>query len=227
MEEKEEKLDEKQIKEQSKNEKTKKKILNPGKIITTLPFTVKVIAVIIVAILLIGIGTIIPNMIKSSETIIDFGFKDVGKLVTQEWYGRIVEDSSKDRKIFNTISIPFTESRLIFSTDVEVLAGVDFEQIKYKIMNEKIIIILPHSQVYKSYEVQGSFKSYLDDESWFTNINSTEQQKLKDAIVEKGENQAVESGLLDKADENAQNIIKNMIKGNKITKDFEVEFKYE
>ena len=227
MEEKEEKLDEKQIKEQSKNEKTKKKILNPGKIITTLPFTVKVIAVIIVAILLIGIGTIIPNMIKSSETIIDFGFKDVGKLVTQEWYGRIVEDSSKDRKIFNTISIPFTESRLIFSTDVEVLAGVDFEQIKYKIMNEKIIIILPHSQVYKSYEVQGSFKSYLDDESWFTNINSTEQQKLKDAIVEKGANQAVESGLLDKADENAQNIIKNMIKGNKITKDFEVEFKYE
>lgn len=228
MGEKEVKFDEKQIKEHPKTEKRKeKKRLNLGKFIKTLPLAVKVITIIIVAVLLIGIGATIPNMIKSNETVIDFGFKDVGKLVTQEWYGRILEDSSKDRKIFNTISVPFTESRLIFSTDVEILAGVDFEQIKYEILDEKIIVTLPHSQVYKSYEVQGSFKSYLDDESWFTNINSTEQQELKDAIVEKGKNQAIESGLLDKADENAQNIIKNMIKGNEITKDFEVEFKYE
>lgn len=228
MEEKEVKLDEKQIREQPKTEKRKeKKRSYLGKFIKTLPLAVKVITIIIVTGLLIGIGATIPNMIKSNETVIDFGFKNVGKLVTQEWYGRILEDSSKDRKIFNTISVPFTESRLIFSTDVEILAGVDFEQIKYEVLNEKVIVTLPHSQVYKSYEVQGSFKSYLDDESWFTNINSTEQQKLKDAIVEKGKNQAIESGLLDKADENAKNIIKNMIKGNEITKNFEVEFKYE
>lgn len=228
MEEKEVKLDEKQIREQPKTEKRKeKKRLYLGKFIKTLPLAVKVITIIIVTGLLIGIGATIPNMIKSNETVIDFGFKNVGKLVTQEWYGRILEDSSKDRKIFNTISVPFTESRLIFSTDVEILAGVDFEQIKYEVLNEKVIVTLPHSQVYKSYEVQGSFKSYLDDESWFTNINSTEQQELKDAIVEKGKNQAIESGLLDKADENAKNIIKNMIKGNEITKNFEVEFKYE
>lgn len=228
MEEKEVKLDEKQIREQPKTEKRKeKKRLYLGKFIKTLPLAVKVITIIVVAGLLIGIGATIPNMIKSNETVIDFGFKNVGKLVTQEWYGRILEDSSKDRKIFNTISVPFTESRLIFSTDVEILAGVDFEQIKYEVLNKKVIVTLPHSQVYKSYEVQGSFKSYLDDESWFANINSTEQQELKDAIVEKGKNQAIESSLLDKADENAKNIIKNMIKGNEITKNFEVEFKYE
>ncbi len=227
MEEREIKFDEEQTQEQIKTEKKEKKSLNLGKFIKKLPHTVKIIIIIIVAVLLIGIGTTIPNMIKSDETVIDFGFKNVGKLVTQEWYGRILEDSSKDRKIFNIISVPFTESRLIFSTDVEILAGVDFEQIKYEISNKKVIVTLPHSQVYKSYEVQGSFKSYLDDESWFTNISSTEQQELKDAIVEKGKNQAIESNLLGKADENAENIIRNMIKGNEIAKDFEVEFKYE
>ena len=47
------------------------------------------------------------NILKSMnhrETIIDFGFKDVGELVTQEWYGRILEDKAKDRKIFKNIS---------------------------------------------------------------------------------------------------------------------------
>lgn len=230
MEEKQVKLDEKQIRKEPQIEK-EKKMLNSVKFIKRLPFTVKIIAIIIIAVLLIIIGTKIPIEpnpdIDAEETIIDFGFKNVGELVTQEWYGRILEDSSKDRKIFKIIPVPFTESRLIFSIDVEILAGVDFEDIEYEILNEneKVIVTLPRSKVYKSYEVQDSFISYLDDESWFTNINSTEQQKLKDKIVKKGENQAIESGLLDKADENAKNIIRNMIKGNEITKDFEVEFK--
>ena len=33
----------------------------------------------------------------------------------------------KDRKIFNKISVPFTESRIIFSLDVEVTAGLNFQ----------------------------------------------------------------------------------------------------
>lgn len=179
--------------------------------------------IIILAILLTGIGV----KIKSRETLLDFGYKDVGVLVTQEWYGRILEDSSTDRKVFKYISVPFTESRLIFSIDVEVLAGVDFEQIQYEMKDKKIIITLPHSEVYKAYEVNETFKSYLEDESWFNNISSTEKKALEDNIVEKGKEQAIGSGLLDKADENAQKIIQNMIRGNKKTKDYEVEFKYK
>lgn len=226
MEEKEVRLDGKQSGEQ--NSKRKKK-LNFAKFIKRLPLTIKTIVIIIIAVLLIIIGTKIPSRPDSKETIIDFGFKDVGELVTQEWYGRILEDSSKDRKIFNTISIPFTESRLIFSIDVEVLASVNFEDIEYEISDkkEKVIVTLPHSEVYKAYEIQKSFVAYLDEESWFTNINATEQQQLKDKIVEKGKNQAIESGLLEKADENAKNIIRNMIKANEVTKNFDVEFEYK
>lgn len=38
---------------------------------------------------------------------------------------------------------------------------------------------------------------------------------------------AIESGVLEKADENAKNIIRNMIKANETTKNFEVEFEYK
>lgn len=166
------------------------------------------IVIIIIAVLLIVIGPKNPSPPSPPDPpTIKFEFKDVGELVTQEWYGRMLEDSSKDRKILNAISIPFTESRLIFSIDVEVLAAVDFEDIEYEISDkkEKVIVTLPHSEVYKAYEVQNSFVAYLDEESWFTNIDATEQQKLKDKIVEKGKKQAIESGMLEKADKNAKN----------------------
>lgn len=224
MGEKNDNLSEKQTIEKSNN----KKKFDLMKILKKTPFVAKTIILVIIACLLIGIGTRISNdsNLNNDENVLMQEFKEVEFLVTQEWYGRIVEDSSKDRKIFNVISVPFTESRLIFSIDVEILAGVDFSKIEIEPFDEtKIVIVrLPHSEIYKSYEVQNSFISYLDDESWFTNINSTEQQELIDKTVEKGKKQAIESGLLQKADENAKKIIENMIHGNEKTKDFEVKF---
>ena len=81
--------------------------------------------------------------------------------------------------------------------------------------------------LYKSYEVKDSFVSYLDQESWFTNISAEEQQKLKDAIVKKGEEQALQSGVLGKADQNTQKVIVNMIKSNELTRNYKVEFEYK
>jgi hypothetical protein len=192
---------------------------------------IKFLTLIILTIVLILSGILMLNKIKTKEILLDFGFRDVGFLVTQEWYGKMLEVSSKDRKLFDTISIPFTESKIIFSMDIEVLAGINFEKIEYKIIEEnkkkKIIINLPHSVIYKKYPVDGTFESYLESESWFTNINSKDQQKLRDNITQEGEKKAIESGILNKADENAKRIITNMIKANKSTKDYEIEFKYE
>ncbi len=197
-----------------------------------LPFTAKLTLTAFVAFLLVMLGALLPTRLAHKETPLSFGFQDVGQLVTQEWYGRILEDSYKDRKIFNTLSVPFTKSRLIFSIDVEVLAGVNFEEISYDYKNEKengevLTITLPHAQIYKAYEVANSFKSHLDSESWFTNINSAEQQKLKDAIVEQGKAQALKSGILRKAEKNAEILIKNMVYGNEMAKNLKILFIYK
>ena len=192
---------------------------------------IRIIILIIVLLVAITLGVLIPIKLNSREVLVDFGFKDVGVLVTQEWYGRIVEVASKDRKLFGVISIPFTESKLIFSMDVEVLAGVNFEEIEYDIKNEndkkEVVIKLPHAYVYKKYVVDNSFESYLDSKSWFTNINSTDQQSLRDRVTEEGAKKALELGILDKADANAKNIIINMIKSNETTKNYEVVFEYK
>lgn len=190
-------------------------------------FTTALAILLLVGIFALGIK--FSNSFSNREIVLDFGFKNVGQLVTQEWYGRILEDSKKDRKLFNSISIPFTESRLIFSLDVEVLAGLDFNEIETEILNDEktVKVKLPHAQVYKSYEVSNSFEVYLDDESWFSNINAEEQQSLKTKIVEKGKQTAIDTQILTKADDNAKIIIKNMINNIEQTKDFKVEFEYK
>lgn len=205
---------EKMIKDNNENKKKKVLVL------------LKAVVILVLIIIIAIAGLLIGNKIKYKETIIDFGFKDVGQLVTQEWYGRILQDSSKDRKLFNVISIPLTRSRIIFSLDVEVTAGIDFNQIEYELKEDNTLKIkLPKSQIYKYYQKPNTFNSYLDNESWFTNINSEERHKLEDAVVEVGKQKAIESGLLEKADKNAKVIIEQMVKSK--NKNIKIDWKYK
>ena len=184
-----------------------------------------IITICIILLFIAFLGFKYSKSMNHRETIIDFGFKDVGELVTQEWYGRILQDSSKDRKIFNKISVPFTESRIIFSLDVEVTAGLNFKEIEQDISEDgrTVTITLPKAKIYKYYQVPNTFNSYLDDESWFTNINSKERHDLEDAVVEKGKEKALEAGLLEKADKNAKTIIEQMVKAK--DKDIDIIWK--
>lgn len=191
-----------------------------------LPKFTKWVLFIVLLLLIVCVGIKYSKIFEHKETVLDFGFKDVGELVTQEWYGRILEDSSKDRKLFNKISIPFTNSRIIFSLDVEVTAGLDFKEIEYRVINETTIKIkLPKAKIYKYYQVPNTFNDYLDDESWFTNITSKERHDLEDAVVEKGKETALKSGLLEKADKNAKIIIEQMVKSQ--NKNFKIKWEYK
>ena len=118
----------KKLVEKDSKEKTKEKKKVKERI--KIPKTIMIITICIILLFIAFLGFKYSKSMNHRETIIDFGFKDVGELVTQEWYGRILEDSSKDRKIFNKISVPFTESRIIFSLDVEVTAGLNFKEIE-------------------------------------------------------------------------------------------------
>ena len=215
-------MEETEVKEEKKEGLIKKVI----KLFSKMTNTIKILLIVVVIILIVMLGVVVPNKIKHRETVLEFGFKDVGELVTQEWYGRILEDSSKDRKIFNKFSVPFTESRIIFSLDVEVTAGLDFTEIEWQLKDENTIIIkLPKAEIYKYYQVPNTFNSYLDDESWFTNIGSQERHGLEDAVVEKGKQTALDAGLLEKANKNAKIIIEQMVKAK--NKDLKIEWEYK
>lgn len=198
--------------ETNENIQEKKNILK--KIGIKIPPKIKIIILLIIMVAVFLLGITYSKVSKHEETVLEYGFKDIGELSTQEWYGRIIEDSTNDRKAFKKISIPFTKSRIIFSLDVEVKAGIDFSEIEYDISNSqnKITITLPKSKIFSYSQVPHTFKTYLDDESWFNNIDSTERHNLEDAVVEKGKKEALDSGILEKADKNAKVMIEQMIR---------------
>lgn len=235
-------MDEQNIKEEPtgvKEEKKEEKGLKIHKIKKRITRTINIVILVLVILLsFFYIREIKAKEVPSfeheaySQTI---GFKDVGELVTQTAYIRVVEDSSIDRKLFEdsifpTIKVPFTKSRLIFSYVVQVDASISFEEIVVKEIDDEAKIVylkLPHAKIYKQPTLDlTTHKVYLDDESLFSRIDAEKQNELLNDMKEKAKNEALANGILDNADSNGRLLIENLIKGNEKYKDYKVDYEY-
>ena len=126
----------KEIKEENDIKKSKK-----TKIVKYLKNLLKVFFLIIIIVATFIIGVKYSDSFKHEAYSQEIGFKNVGELVTQSAFLRILEDSSVDRKLFSTIKVPFTESRKIFSYIVQVDASINFEEIAIKNIDDEAKII--------------------------------------------------------------------------------------
>ena len=156
------------------------------------------------------------------------GFENVGQLVTQTAYLTVVKDNKKNIDFFNLFKIPFTETRKIFSYDIEVDAGVDFSKITYDVEKEQknVKIKLPHSKIYKAKINTDSFRSYLDSDSIFTKINMSEHNESLKKMEEQAVKDAEANNMLKFADENAKRIIKGLVNSSDEYKEYNVLFEY-
>ena len=156
------------------------------------------------------------------------GFENVGQLVTQTAYLTVVKDNKKHIDFFKLFKIPFTETRKIFSYDIEVDAGVDFNKIKYDVDNDnkQIKIKTPHAKIYKAKINADSFRAYLDSDSIFTKINMSEHNDSLKKMEEQAVKDAEANNMLRLADENAKNIIRGLVNSNEEFKEYNVLFEY-
>lgn len=184
------------------------------------------ICAIIILILIIGL-VFNPSFNFRSKTT-KFALENVGELVTQTAHLTIVQDNKVHREFFKLFELPFTESRQIFSYDVEVDASVDFTKITYSInVDEKNIIIkLPHAKIYKTTIDTESMVIYLDEESIFSRIDLKKQNDALTAMKMQGELDAIENGILDAADKNAKKLIEGFIKSYQEYNDYHISYQY-
>lgn len=213
-----------------KNENNKKsKIRSIGKIIKKLPSVLKIILVILAIVLIFYIGGVWKSIITNQTKTTKLGLENVGELVTQTAYLTIVQDTEEHREFFDLFEIPFTQSRQIFSYDVQVDASVDFSKIAYEIDknkdNPKIKIKLPHAKIYKTSIDNESLKVYLDKESLFSRIDLSEHNEAMKQLTEQGAKDAEANGLLKAGDENAKRLIETFFKSNGY-EDYQFEYEY-
>ena len=143
--------------------------------------------------------------------------KDIGELVTIEY---LYTDAGKfeDVKQAWGINIPFTSKSFITKWDGIIKAGINIEEIIIEINDAKkeIIVHMPKAEIL-SHEVDSESIEILDEKDGLFNkvtVENTVQFEATSKVAM--EERAIENGILDKAFENAKEIIEKLLNNDVI-----------
>ena len=110
------------------------------------------------------------------------------------------------RELFG-VTIPFTQSKYIYSYDVVIKAGLDFTDVSWSQQDGTIRVTLPEIRVLSNEIDLDSLKVYHEDESLFRNITLEENNAALADLKARAEQDAIGNGLLEEARDNAQQIL--------------------
>lgn len=201
-------------KQQKKKEKT-----NSLKYWLSLKAVKIILIIIVIALLILGIGKFYSTKSKTTK----IGFEDIGELATQSARTTEISTIEGSRDLFG-VEIPFTQSKYIFSYDVEIKAGFDFTQIEWSLNDHTIEVKLPEAKILSSELDLDSFEVYLEDESIFREITLDETNEAKQELMKTAEEDAVANGLLDNARANAETILTGFFAGAYDMDEYEIVF---
>lgn len=159
---------------------------------------------------LVGAGLHASGVIGShSSKTTRLGFEDIGEMATQAAYTTQVNVTEGSRVLWG-VTIPFTQSKYIYSYDVTIKAGIDFGGIDWDLDEEQktIRVTMPETRVLSSEINLDSFKVYHESESIFHHITLEENNAALQELQHNAEETAIANGLLENARSNAETILK-------------------
>lgn len=148
--------------------------------------------------------------------VIQDGLRDMGVLITEEYYFTEVVSFSSVKKLFKTdISLKFTETNYLASYDGVVTAGLDFGAITVEKDEEKhrIRVQLPASEIRNIDIDPESFTLYSERSGLGNPLSAADFNTSLVELEELARSKAVERGVLERADEHARALISNFIGG--------------
>ena len=158
-----------------------------------------------------------------SNEILEDGLRDMGVMVTEEYYFTQVENYSKTKKVMKFFE---SESNFIYSYDGTVGAGIDFTKIKVdKNADTKVVTVrLPASEVQYVDIDFNSFKVYAEKEGLWNPIKVTDYNESLVDMKKTAEEHAISKGTLNRADESARLIIESFINGLLDDPEYRIDF---
>lgn len=150
-----------------------------------------------------------------TSSIIQEGLRDMGTLITQEYYFTEVMDFAKVKQVSRTDwTLLGTESAYVASYDGVIAAGVDLTRVRVakNDAQQQISVTVPPAQVQYIDIDLDSFRLYSEKQGLFNPLSATDFNKSLTELETTAQARALERGLLEKADENAKTVIKNFVK---------------
>ena len=173
---------------------------------------VKIILTIAILAAVFGAGVGVRSVLVSGNKLTRLGFEDIGELATQSAYCTEVSTIEGARELFG-LTIPFTQSKYVYSYDVVIKAGLDFGDIDWTVGEDTITVRLPEIRILSSEIDLDSFRVYVENESIFRRISLEENNEAMKALQASAEENAVANGLLDNARANAETILTGFFAG--------------
>ena len=151
------------------------------------------------------------------------GLRQMGVLITQEYYFTQVENYTTTKTYLKFIN---SESGFMYSYDGVVTAGIDFNEVKVaKDENRgRIVISMPKATIQQIDIDFESFEVYSEKEGLWNKIKIEDYNESLVEFEKNARDKAIDKGILDRADEDAQRIIENFLSGLIDMNEYELEF---
>lgn len=167
----------------------------------------KVLLAIVITLLVCGGAFGVHTHFSSKSETLKIGFEDIGEMATQVAYCKEVDKIDKLADWYGMV-IPFTQSKYIYSYNIVIKAGFNFEEIEWRKQDKTIQVKLPEIKILSSEIDYDSFKVYHEQDSIFTKVNLEERNESILKLKEKAEQDAIANGLFENARANAEMILK-------------------
>ena len=178
-------------------------------------FIIAVIIIILLCDVLVYTRKEAKSNYVSDEKITEIGFENIGELATQSVTTTTVRVETKDLKLFN-VSIPLTQSKYIYTYNTTIKAGINFSDVKWQLgdtddTSHNIYVDIPEVKTLSADIYLDSFKVLHEENNIFSPITLTEHNDSLIQLRENALSDAINSGLYDRALDNAKTILTSFI----------------
>lgn len=178
-------------------------------------FIIAVIIIILLCAVLVYTRKEAKSNYVSDEKITEIGFENIGELATQSVTTTTVRVETKDLKLFN-VSIPLTQSKYIYTYNTTIKAGINFSDVKWQLgdtddTSHNIYVDIPEVKTLSADIDLDSFKVLHEGNNIFSPITLTEHNDSLIQLRENALSDAINSGLYDRALDNAKTILTSFI----------------
>lgn len=178
-------------------------------------FIIAVIIIILLCAVLVYTRKEAKSNYVSDEKITEIGFENIGEPATQSVTTTTVRVETKDLKLFN-VSIPLTQSKYIYTYNTTIKAGINFSDVKWQLgdtddTSHNIYVDIPEVKTLSADIDLDSFKVLHEENNIFSPITLTEHNDSLIQLRENALSDAINSGLYDRALDNAKTILTSFI----------------
>lgn len=165
----------------------------------------------------------LPDEVVTINTqIIEDGLKEMGVLITQEYYFTQVEEYSSSKKLW----ILDSKAYLAYSYDGVVNAGIDCNDVDITKddENKKITVSIPAAKIIDVSIDFDSFKTLEEKNGLWNKLDMSDYNSSLVAYENAAKDKAIEKGIIDKADEGAKKMIESFVNSLVDSEEYTIEY---